>query len=119
MANDDHALSSRVRWARLRFQIPGPQLATPAHDGDLKARIGELAARRWRNQTTGESIRFSFKTSSDGGTQRAASTTPAAGEPERPAGWRESSNQGAGERRGLPTRRSRGTYGCNHWGWAR
>jgi putative transposase len=62
MANDDHAPSARVRWARLRFQILGTLLAAPADDGELKARIEALAARAWRHPTTGESIRFSFKT---------------------------------------------------------
>lgn len=62
MANDDNAPSARVRWARLRFQILGPLLAAPADDGELKARIAELAARPWRNPSTGESVRFSFKT---------------------------------------------------------
>jgi putative transposase len=62
MANDDHAPSARVRWARLRFQILGPLMAAPADDGELKTRIAELAARAWRHPTTGESIRFSFKT---------------------------------------------------------
>ncbi len=62
MANDDRAPSARVRWARLRFQILGPLLAAPADDGELKARIAELAERAWRHPTTGESIRFSFKT---------------------------------------------------------
>jgi hypothetical protein len=45
MANDDAALSARVRWARLRFQILGPLMAAPAEDGELKTRIDELAAR--------------------------------------------------------------------------
>lgn len=62
MTNDDHAPSARVRWARLRFQILGPLLAAPAEEGELKTRIAELAARSWRHPTTGESIRFSFKT---------------------------------------------------------
>jgi putative transposase len=62
MAVDDNAPSARVRWARLRFQILGPLLAAPADDGELKTHIEELAARPWRNPTTGESIRFSFKT---------------------------------------------------------
>ena len=62
MANDDHAQSARVRWARLRFQILGTLMAAPADDGELKARIEALAARAWRHPTTGESIRFSFKT---------------------------------------------------------
>jgi hypothetical protein len=62
MADDDHAPSARVRWARLRFQILGPLMAAPADDGELKARIEVLAARAWRHPTTGETIRFSFKT---------------------------------------------------------
>ncbi len=62
MATDDNAPSARLRWARLRFQILGPLLAAPADDGELKTRIAELAARPWRNPTTGESVRFSFKT---------------------------------------------------------
>ena len=44
MANDDAALSARVRWARLRFQILGPVMAAPAEDGELKARLDALAA---------------------------------------------------------------------------
>jgi putative transposase len=62
MANDDHASSARVRWARLRFQILGPLMAAPADEGELKARLEQLASRHWRHPTTGESIRFSFKT---------------------------------------------------------
>jgi putative transposase len=62
MADDDHTPSARVRWARLRFQILGPLMAAPADDGELKARLEALAARPWRHPTTGETIRFSFKT---------------------------------------------------------
>jgi len=62
MADNDPAPSARVRWARLRFQILGPLMASPADDGELKTRIDALAARPWRHPTTGESIRFSFKT---------------------------------------------------------
>ncbi|MBV9946549.1 MAG: transposase [Myxococcales bacterium] len=62
MAKDDHAPSARVRWARLRFQILGPLMASPASEGELKTRIAELAARPWAHPTTGESVRFSFKT---------------------------------------------------------
>lgn len=61
MANDDDT-PARVRWARLRFSIIGPLLASPPEDGELKARLDELAARSWRHATTGESVRFSFKT---------------------------------------------------------
>jgi putative transposase len=61
MANDDDT-PARVRWARLRFSIIGPLLAGPPEDGELKTRIDELAVRPWRHPTTGESVRFSFKT---------------------------------------------------------
>jgi putative transposase len=62
MTDKDHAPSARVRWARLRFQIVGPLLAAPADAGELKGRIEELAARAWKHPTTGESVRFAFKT---------------------------------------------------------
>jgi len=56
----DH--DARVRWARLRFAIIGPLLASPPGEGELKERLDELAARAFRHPTTGDSIRFSFKT---------------------------------------------------------
>jgi len=62
MTDKDHAPTARVRWARLRFQIVGPLLAAPADSGELKGRIEELAGRGWKHPTTGETIRFSFKT---------------------------------------------------------
>jgi hypothetical protein len=40
----------------------GPLLAAPADAGELKARSEELAGRAWKHPTTGESIRFAFKT---------------------------------------------------------
>jgi putative transposase len=61
MARDDDT-PMRVRWARLRFSIIGPLLAAPPDDGELKARIEELAARSWRHPSNGEGTRFSFKT---------------------------------------------------------
>jgi transposase InsO family protein len=62
MTNSDHAPSARVRWARLRFQIIGPLLAAPANAGELKGQIEQLAARHWKHPTTGQSVRFAFKT---------------------------------------------------------
>jgi putative transposase len=53
---------ARVRWARLRFQIIGTLLAAPPDDGELRVRLGELAARGWTHPTTGLAVRFSFKT---------------------------------------------------------
>lgn len=53
---------ARVRWARLRLQIIGALLASPPADGELGRRLEELAARTWRHPTTGDNVRFSFKT---------------------------------------------------------
>jgi putative transposase len=61
MASDDDT-PARVRWARLRFQILGPVLAAPPGEGDLRPRLEELAARPWKHPTTGEAVRFAFKT---------------------------------------------------------
>jgi putative transposase len=61
MADHDDT-PARVRWARLRFAIIGPLLAAPPGDGELKARLDELAGRAFRHPATGESVRFSFKT---------------------------------------------------------
>ena len=54
-SNDD--TPARVRWARLRFQILGPVLASPPGEGeDVRGRLEELAARPWRHPTTGEAV---------------------------------------------------------------
>ena len=53
---------ARLRWARLRFSIIGPLLASPPEPGQLQSRIGELASKSWKHPTTGEAIRLSAKT---------------------------------------------------------
>jgi len=52
----------RVRWARLRLQIIGTLLASPPPDGELAARIAELAARTWKHATTDGVVQYSAKT---------------------------------------------------------
>lgn len=52
----------RDRWARFRFSVIGPLLASPAEPGELQTRIAELAARTWRHPTTHESIRIGAST---------------------------------------------------------
>lgn len=61
MAHHDHT-PARARWAQRRFSIIGPLLAAPPADGELHARIEELAAKTWQHPTTQEPVRFSFKT---------------------------------------------------------
>jgi putative transposase len=53
---------ARLRWARLRFSIIGPLLASPPEPGQLQSRIGELASKSWKHPATGETIRLSAKT---------------------------------------------------------
>jgi putative transposase len=61
MRPEDEA-PARLRWARLRFAIIGPLLASPPEAGHLAGRISELAVKSWKHPTTGEAIRFSPKT---------------------------------------------------------
>jgi transposase InsO family protein len=60
MSHDD--TPARVRWARLRFSIIGPLLASPSVSGELGEHIIELSRRSWRHPTTGEAVCFSAKT---------------------------------------------------------
>jgi len=46
----------------MRFSIIGPLLAAPPADGELHARIEQLASQAWQHPTTGELVKFSFKT---------------------------------------------------------
>lgn len=52
-----------AKWARLRFSIIAGLLASPPlGPGDLKQRLYELAAQKWRHPSTGEMMQFSFST---------------------------------------------------------
>ena len=61
MSQDDDA-PARLRWARLRFSIIGPLLASPPERGELAGRIIKLAETPWRHPTTDEVLRYSAKT---------------------------------------------------------
>jgi transposase InsO family protein len=61
MSQDDDA-PMRVRWARLRLQIIGTLLASPPAEGELSARIAELACRTWKHPTSGGTVQYSAKT---------------------------------------------------------
>jgi hypothetical protein len=50
------------RWARLRFLIVGPLLASPPARGELQAEIARLAEKSWRHPATGDPIRFGRST---------------------------------------------------------
>jgi putative transposase len=57
-----HDTPARVRWARLRFSIIGPLLASPPEMGQLRKRFSELSSCCWRHPTTGEALHFDDKT---------------------------------------------------------
>jgi putative transposase len=58
----DESTPARVRWARLRFSIIGPLLASPPESGELAAQLDELASRAYVHPTTGERVRFGRST---------------------------------------------------------
>ena len=60
--SDSKSVPPRTRWARLRFSIVGPLLSMPAERGELHGRIDELVKKTWKHPTTGEPVRFGFKT---------------------------------------------------------
>jgi putative transposase len=61
MVQDDKT-GAPVRWARLRFQILGPLLASPPEPGELRGRLEELAERAYRHPARNEVIRFGVST---------------------------------------------------------
>lgn len=61
MSHDD-ATATRVRWARLRFSIIGPLLASPAAAGELADRLRELSQKSYQHPTTKLTIRFGAST---------------------------------------------------------
>lgn len=58
----DESTPARVRWARLRFSIIGPLLASPPPEGELAAQLDALASRTYVHPTTGERVRFGRST---------------------------------------------------------
>ena len=61
MSHDD-TTATRVRWARLRFSIIGPLLASPPQPGELAERLRELAQKSYQHPTNKLTIRFGAST---------------------------------------------------------
>lgn len=57
-----HPLAKREAQARLRFSIIGALLAAPPPAGELLTRLRELAAKPWRDPTTGLDVGFGVST---------------------------------------------------------
>jgi len=58
----DREKEDRDRWARLRFAIIGPLLASPPAKGQLRAALAALSQRTWRHPIGGRPIRFGVST---------------------------------------------------------
>ena len=54
--DDDESLSKADRWARLRFSVVGPLLASPPPAGQLRAELERLARKHWRHPTKDELV---------------------------------------------------------------
>lgn len=53
---------SHQQWARLRFSVVGPLLASPPSRGELQERLRELAAQKWRHPITAQWVQFGAST---------------------------------------------------------
>jgi len=58
----DDAVSVGMRWARFRFAVIGPLLASVAEHGQLAEQLEQLAGRTWQHPSTGEPAHFSVST---------------------------------------------------------
>jgi len=56
------SIDHRNRWARLRFSVIGPLLASPPSKGALQEALKGLAAKVWRHPITGADVRFGAST---------------------------------------------------------
>ena len=57
-----NARGERERWARLRFAVVGPLLASPPPKGRLRAELERLAQQHWEHPCGEGSVRFSAST---------------------------------------------------------
>ncbi len=55
-------LASAFAWARLRFAVVGPLLASPPKHGDLRRELKRLARKKWAHPVTGKPTSFEFAT---------------------------------------------------------
>ena len=60
--DDDESLSKAERWARLRFSVVGPLLASPPPPGQLHDELERLASKHWLHPTKDEQVKFGLST---------------------------------------------------------
>ncbi|CAJ0809742.1 hypothetical protein LMG19083_05011 [Ralstonia psammae] len=56
------SIDHRNRWARLRFSVVGPLLASPPPKGELQQTFHALAVKVWRHPITGADVQFGAST---------------------------------------------------------
>lgn len=59
---ESQADTCQSRWARFRFSIIGPLLASPPEGGELKSCLKALSKKAWRHPTKGTPVCFSAST---------------------------------------------------------
>ena len=59
---NDSATSTHEVWARFRFSVIGPLLASPPKKGELGETLKLLSATVWKHPITGEPVTFAWKT---------------------------------------------------------
>ena len=60
--DDPTSPRSHERWAQFRFSVIGALLSSPPPRGQLKSRLEELAAKRWRHPINGKWTQFGCST---------------------------------------------------------
>lgn len=60
--NGEHDISKRDQWARFRFSVIGPLLCAPPQQGELRAELARLAAKRYKHPIIGTEVRFGLST---------------------------------------------------------
>lgn len=58
----EEAMRGADRWARFRFSVVGPLLASPPGQGELRAELGKLAGKTWQHPVDGGPFRPTART---------------------------------------------------------
>ena len=62
MSDNHPILRPHQQWARLRFSVVGPLLASPPPRGQLQERLRQLATQNWRHPITAQWVQFGAST---------------------------------------------------------
>ena len=62
MTTEKSTKTPQAQWARFRFSIIGPLLASPPASGSLKKELSYLSKKQWVHPLTGAPVYFSVTT---------------------------------------------------------